>query len=442
MFDFLSEKFSSIFTRLTGQHKLTESNIAEALEKVRHALLEADVPQHVVETFLQELSTQVMGQKVLSSLKPGEQLIKIVHDKLVQFLGGQSVQAFSFQLPSVVMVMGLQGAGKTTLIAKLAQYINQQAQERGKKRKILVASVDFYRPAAIDQLEILANAVQVDFYRSSLTDPVKAAQECYTHYKKNSYDLLLLDTAGRLHVDSTMLEQLREINQELEPKYKILVLDAMTGQESLRVAQAFQDSVGFDGAVLTKLDSDTRAGAAFAFKYMLKKPVLFVGTGEKVADLEHFRPERMASRILGMGDIQTLIEKANKSIEQTEQRDLEKSFMSGKMNLVDFAKQLEMMSRLGSLSQIAKFIPGMSSLSVTPEMMEKGEKEMKQFKAIISSMTPKERYYPKILDSSRKERIAKGCGLRVNDVNNLLKRFEQSLEFAKLFKKSGRMLGF
>ncbi len=433
MFDFLSKKFSSIFSKITGKGHLTADSVNEALEKVKDALLEADVPYDLVEEFTASVKNEAVGQKVTDSIKPGEQFVKIVHEKIKEFLGGQSVN-FSFQLPSVVMVLGLQGSGKTTTIAKLAHWVNRQAKERGKQRRILLGSVDFYRPAAVDQLEQLAGQVGVDFYRSSETDPIKAAQDIFKQYKNNSYELLLLDTAGRLHVDNQMLQELRDIDANLSPRYKFLVLDAMTGQESLNVAKAFEQSVGFDSAILSKMDSDTRGGAAFSFRYALKKPIQFVGMGEKTDDLQQFHPDRMAGRILGMGDIVSLVEKAQEKIEQSEQERMEKSFMQGKLTLQDFADQMGMMNKMGSLSQVMKYMPGMGGQEISPEMIEKGEREMKQFKAIISSMTLKERVYPKVLDGSRKQRIARGSGVEVADVNALLTKFEQMQQFVKLFK--------
>ncbi len=297
MFDFLSNKFSNLFSRLTGQSKLTESNMKETLQKVHDALLEADVPYALVETFLKEVSDEVVGQKVFTAtLKPGEHLIKIIHDKMVAFLGGsQGTESLTFQIPSVIMLMGLQGSGKTTTIAKLAYFAQKQAEKRGKNRKILLASVDFYRPAALDQLEILAKQIGADFYRSPLQDPCAAALDIQAYYKKNGYELLFLDTAGRMHIDTALLQELKTIDSRLNPKYKYLVLDAMTGQESLRVAQLFEESVSFGGAILTKIDSDTRGGAAFAFRYTMKKPIVFIGAGEKIGDLEFCRPDRMAS---------------------------------------------------------------------------------------------------------------------------------------------------
>lgn len=438
MFDFLSKKFSQVFSRITGKGQLTEQNVQEALEKVRDALLEADVPHALISDFIGAIKQEIVGQKVTEALKPGEQFIKIVHQRLLHFLGGATVTDFSFQIPSTVMVMGLQGSGKTTTLAKLARFVQKQAEKRGKERNILLASVDFYRPAAIDQLELLAKQVGVGFYRAQSKDPVAAAKEIGAYAKKEFYELVFLDTAGRLHVDNQMLEELRSIDYLVRPKYKFLVLDAMTGQESLNVAKAFEQAVQFNSAILTKMDSDTRGGAAFAFRYELKKPILFVGTGEKPGDIEQFRPERMADRILGMGDVLSLIEKAEEKIKQEEQDSIMRSFRSGKMTLQDFADQMNMVGKLGPLAKLAKYLPGMSGANISPEMLQKGEKEIKKFKAIISSMTPKERLYPRILDGSRKKRIAKGAGVTPADVNALLQRFEQSQQFAKLFKRFGR----
>jgi signal recognition particle subunit SRP54 len=364
--------------------------------------------------------------------------MKIVHDKILEFLGGSSTEAFSFQLPATIMVMGLQGAGKTTTIAKLAHLIKEQAQARGKTRRIMVASVDFYRPAALDQLEVLAKKADVLFYRSDKTDPVVASEDIVKKAQQESIDVLLLDTAGRLHIDSAMLDELKRIDAKIKPKYKLLVIDAMSGQESLKVAQSFHDAVGFMGAILTKMDSDTRGGVAFAFRYALKKPILYAALGEKIGDLEPFRPERMTSRIMGMGDIQTLIEKAEQKIKQSEQDSLARSMAQGSITLEDFAQQMDMVNKLGSLSSIMKYLPGMGSMNMTPEMLEKGEQEMKKFKAIVSSMTLKEKRYPKVLDASRKKRIASGAGVTVTDVNALLTRFEQSQQFVKMFKKMGK----
>jgi len=441
MFDFLSKKFSSIFSKFKGEGILTQADISQTLDQVRDSLLEADVPYSLATTFADDIKAEVTGQKITESLKPKEQLLKIVHDKLIVFMGGKKEQDFTFQAHSVVMVMGLQGSGKTTTLAKLAHFAQKQAAKKSKNHKILLASVDFYRPAAVDQLEVLAKQVGVDFYRAHEIDPIAAAKEIHDYYKNNSYELLLLDTAGRLHVDNSMLLELQNINVDLEPHYKLLVLDSMTGQESLNVAQAFEQAVGFDSAILSKMDSDARGGAAFSFRYALKKPVIFIGTGEKPEDLEQFYPERVAKRMLDMGDLLSLAEKADEKIKKSEQEKMQKSFMSGTMTLQDFADQMGMMSRLGSMSNLMKYMPGMGSIKISDEQLEQGEREMKKFKAIISSMTPKERLVPAILNGSRKKRIAAGSGTQVQEVNLLLSRFEQMKQYVKLLKKMGPLKG-
>ncbi len=441
MFNFLSEKFAGVLGWLKNKGRLTEENIQEALDQVRNALLDADVPHDIIDAFLSQIKDGIIGQKLQASLNPGQMLIKIVHEKLLNFLGGTgSTGQVTFQIPSIILVMGLQGSGKTTTIAKVANWINKEAAKRGKKRRILLASVDFYRPAAIEQLKILAAQVGVDFYAASSPKSVSAAKEIQDYFKKNHYELLFLDTAGRFHIDDEMMHELVEINKTVTPKYKFLVLDAMTGQESLKVAQSFNNAVNFDFSILSKMDSDARGGAAFAFRYALKKPIAFVGSGEKIDDLEAFIPERMATRILGMGDILTLIEKASENIEIDSQETMVKRFSEGTFSLKDFAEQLDMIDKMGSLNKITRYLPGMNSISA--QDMERGQSEMKRFKAIISSMTEKERIMPNILDGSRKQRISKGAGVNVQDINQLLQRFEQSKQFVKMFKKMGKFRKF
>lgn len=435
MFDFLSQKFSSLFSRLEGAQKLTEANIQEAIDQVQEALLEADVPYNVVQSFTQLVKSEVVGNKVVASLKPSEQLLKVVQDKIITFLGGD-VSSFSFSFPSVVMVMGLQGSGKTTTLGKLAYKIKKDTEKERTAKKILLASVDFYRPAAIEQLEVLAKRVGVDFYRAQNADPVMASKEILSYYKNHAYDLLLLDTAGRLHVDNSMLQELQEIDAVVQPQYKFLVLDAMTGQESLSVAKVFEDTVRFQGAVLTKMDSDTRGGSAFSFRYVLKKPIVFVGEGEGVADLNQFYPDRAAERMLGMGDIQSLIERAEEKIAFDEQQKAEKALKSGSFSLQDFADQMAMMSKVGSLAQLLKYMPG-AGVKMSPEMIQRGEVELIKFRAIISSMTLKERLDATILNDSRIKRIAKGAGVGSEDVAMLLKRFEEAKQYVKLLNKFG-----
>lgn len=437
MFDFLSQKITSVFSKLSQNATVSEEQIQQTLQQVSDALLEADVPFEVVTSFVDSVKKEVVGKKVIASLKPAELLVKVVYDSLLTFFGGKQAVEFSFQLPAVVMVMGLQGSGKTTTIAKLAYYVQKQASKRGKKRSILIGSVDFYRPAAVDQLEVLSRQVHASFYRAKSSNPVEAAREIYAEYKNNGYELLFLDTAGRLHVDNQMLQELRDIDTLLNPRYKILVLDAMTGQESLSVAKAFDTNVGFGNAILTKMDSDTRGGAAFSFRYTLKKPIIFVGVGEKIDNLEQFYPERAVSRILGMGDLQTLFERAEDKIHESEQESMQKAMLSGSMTLDDFAQQMDMMNKIGSLSTIMKYMPGMGDMRISQEDLQKGEEDLKRFRSIINSMTAKERGNPSILDASRKKRVALGAGVQISDVNTLIQRFEQAQQYVKLLKKSG-----
>jgi signal recognition particle subunit SRP54 len=434
MFDFLSNKFSSIFSKFGKNTKFTPENVQDVLKSIEDALLEADVPYGLCQSFIESIRAEVLGQDIIKAVKPADQLLKIVHDRLVAFLGGANASKTTFS--GVVMVMGLQGSGKTTSIAKLA-YI----QTKEGRKKVLLASVDFYRPAAIDQLQYMSQKAGANFYRAKSTDPVAAAQEIYAYFKQNSFDVLFLDTAGRLHIDSPMLQELREIDAHLKPSNKLLVLDAMTGQESLTVAQAFDGAVGFDMAMLAKMDSDTRGGAAFSFRYALKKPIVFVGTGEKVDAIEPFHPERMAGRMLDMGDLNTLMEVAEKKIKMDESGDIMKSLAKGQFTLEDFAKQMDMMSSLGSLTQIMKYMPGVGAANIKSEDLERGAQEMKRFRVIMSSMTRKERLNPRILNGQRKARIAKGAGVDVNQVNMLMQRFEQVQQYAKLLKRMGPFKG-
>lgn len=437
MFDFFAEKFSSIIGRLGSKSTLDEKSIDDALESIKDALLSADVPYELVESFAGNVRSQLIGQKAIASVKPSEQLTKVVYEQMVAFLGGDNTPGFTPQIPSIIMVMGLQGAGKTTTIGKLSAYFKKLAKRKGKERRILVASVDYYRPAAIAQLEQVARQAGVNFFKAESSDPIKAAQEISAYAQANRYELLLLDTAGRMHVDNAMLQELRVIDAELKPKHKILVLDAMTGQESLAVAKAFDSGVGFQGAILSKSDSDSRGGAAFSFRYALKKPILFVGSGEKMADLDLFYPERAASRMLGMGDVQSLVEQVNDKIKQSDQDRMYSSWDKGSLTLEDFAQQMDMVNKLGPLSSVLKYLPGMGGMKLPEGALEQGQAEMKRFRAIINSMTFKERVYTRILNDSRKARIAKGAGVAVSEVDKLLSRFVNMQQYAKLIKKSG-----
>lgn len=436
MFDFLTNTFSSVFSVFASSKTLTDEQVSQSLIKIKEALLQADVPLELANVFVTDLQNELVGQAVTKSTKPVEQITKIVYERIKAFLtGNETDSSIDFVETGTCMVLGLQGSGKTTTLGKLAAYVHKEAQKRGKKKSILLASVDFYRPAAVEQLEIISKQAKVSFYRSPFTDPIKAAHDIQQFAKRNQFDLLLLDTAGRLHVDQQMLDELILIQKELKPEQKLLVLDAMTGQESLTVARAFDTAVGFDMAILSKFDSDNRGGAAFSFRYALKKPIVFVGTGEKINDLERFLPDRVASRMLDRGDLETLTERANDNISQSEQEAAYKAFMSGNFTLADFASQMNMMQRLGSMTQLLRYIPGMGSFKLSHDQIEQGERELKKCKAIINSMTLKERLNHKILDKSRKRRIAQGAGVEVKMIDDLISRFEQSKQYVTLFKK-------
>ncbi len=430
MFDLLSEKFSAIIQKISGNSTLREGTIGSTLKNVESALLESDVPYDVVQDFVAQVKKEVDGTKVEKSVKPAEQLMSIIRTKIISFLGADS-SSISFNSGTLVM-MGLQGSGKTTTIGKLAHYVQNS---NSKTIKILVASVDFYRPAAIKQLEIVAQTVGVDFYASSNTDPVQAAIDIKRYADVHAYDLLIVDTAGRLHVDETMLEELQNVVNAVRPTVKLLVVDAMTGQQSLNVARTFNERVGFDGAILSKMDSQAAGGAAFAFQYTLSKPILFLGSGEKHTDLELFKSDRIANRMLGNGDLVSLAEIADKKFKQSEQERLDKALNSGKMTLDDFALQIDMMNRVGPLGTIMKYMPQMGGIKLSQEQIQEGQSIMKGFRAIISSMTPQERANHKILNPSRKQRIARGSGCKVTQIDILLQRFEQMQQFAKLFKR-------
>ncbi len=439
MFDSIARSFSSFFSRIGRQKTLSQPVVEDLLKTVTDALLQADVPLEASNAFIDTLRKDLIGARLAPTLRADEYLMKVVNDRIREFLGGQeNHDIFTPQIPATILVMGLQGSGKTTTTAKLGKIITAKLLEQKKKGRILAASVDFYRPAAIDQLEVVSLQAGIEFYRATETDILKAVEEIDAYRKKNNYSTLLLDTAGRLHVDEKMLQELSNVDARLPNALKILVLDSMTGQESLRVARVFEERVGFAGAILTKMDSDTRGGAAFAFRYALKKPIFFVGIGEHISDLERFHPDRIATRMLGMGDITSLAERATEKIKAQEQEQLSKAMRSGRFTLEDFAQQIDMMSRLGSLGQVMKYIPGVANMKISQEKIEEGETEMKRFRAIISSMTKKERIQPSVLDASRKKRIAQGSGVTVPDVNMLLDRFNQSQQLIKQLGKMGR----
>jgi len=440
MFNLITKKITSALSYIGKQKKVTVADIESLEQQLHEALIQADVPYDLVTSFCRGLKDKFEGLQIRKGLSGQEQIAKVMYDYFKGFFScAEEKDLFS---AASIMVLGLQGSGKTTSLAKIAHAIRQDSRKKKKNKKVLMASVDFYRPAAIDQLEIMSKKVGADFYRAQAKDPVLAATEIKNYSQEKKYDVLLLDTAGRLHVDDKMLEEVHQIVEKVKPDYSILVLDAMTGQESLTVARGFMKKAPFDGAILTKMDSDTRGGAAFSFNYALKKSIVLIGVGEKPSDWQRFLPDRMASRILGQGDIATLAEKVDEKIKKSEQDAMYSSFNRGDLSLQDFADQMSMMSRLGSMSSLMKYMPGAITGSVSDEQLLQGEKELKMFKAIISSMKPVERYSPGILNSSRLQRVAKGAGVVVGDIKRLLLRFEESKKYVKLLKRSGMLQQF
>lgn len=433
MFDNLSAKLDGIFKRLRGHGKLTEQNIQEALKEVRIALLEADVNFKVVKDFIQSVEQRAVGQEVMTSLTPAQQLIKIVKEEMTSLMGNEEQRIHLSGPPPVpIMLVGLHGCGKTTTAAKLARYF----QER-KKRPYLVPA-DVYRPAAIEQLQKLGEELNTDFYRPEPSQtPLDICLKARDVALKGGYDLLLIDTAGRLHIDEALMLELREIKAQLKPKEVLLVADAMTGQDAVNMAKSFHERLGIDGIILTKMDGDARGGAALSIKTVTEKPIKFIGLGEKLDALEVFHPDRMASRILGMGDVLTLIEKAEAAFDERKARELEKKIRRDSFTLEDFRDQIREVRKMGSLESILGMIPGLSSKMKGMGGFNFDEKELVRVEAIINSMTPKERANYLVINGSRRLRIARGSGTTVQEVNQLLKRYAQARKMMKQFTRLG-----
>ncbi len=423
-FESLSEKLSATFKKLRSKGRLTEADIKDAMRDVRLALLEADVSYKVVKDFVARVSQRALGQNVLESLTPAQMVIKIVNEELTETMGRENAKInMASKPPTVIMLVGLQGAGKTTNGAKLAALLKKSG-----KRPLLVAC-DIYRPAAITQLETVGAQVDVPVFQMGKEDPVKIALASLEHARKNGNDVVMLDTAGRLHIDEALMDELKNIKAAVEPNEIMLVLDAMTGQDAVNAAKAFDDALGIDSIFLTKLDGDARGGAALSVRAVTGKPIKYAGIGEKLDGIEPFHPDRMASRILGMGDILTLIEKAEQSFDEKKAQELADKLMKNRFTLTDFYEQLIQLKGMGSLSDIAGMIPGVDSKALAGASID--EKAMSRTEAIILSMTPAERDNPSLLNSSRKKRIAKGSGTQVVDVNRLLKQFEQMQTLTK-----------
>ena len=427
LFGGLSERLNHIFSKLTKRGKLTELEIRTAMREVRVALLEADVNLKVAKQFIADVSEKAVGQEILQSLNPAQQVIKIVNEELTNLMGSKNAKLeVSPKLPTVIMMCGLQGAGKTTLCGKLALLLKKQG-----KKPLLVAG-DIYRPAAITQLQVVGKNVQVEVFEKGTQSPVKTAKQAIEYARSMGYDTVILDTAGRLQIDETLMQELENIKKEVEVTETLLVVDAMTGQEAVNVAQTFNERLEVTGVILTKLDGDTRGGACLSIKAVTGKPIKFIGVGEKMTDLEPFYPERMASRILGMGDVLSLIEKAQEAITEEEAKKMQQKMLGNTFTLNDYLEQFAMMKKMGGASAMLSMLPGAGKLKVGEGDID--EKKIERTKAIILSMTKQERDTPSIIDSKRKRRIAAGSGTSVQEINQLLKQFEQTKMLMKQLK--------
>lgn len=435
-FEGISAKLQSVFKKLTGKGRLSEKDVKEAMREIKLALLEADVNFVVVKDFVKKVSERAVGADVLESLTPGQQIIKIVNEELTALMGSTNARLdFGSTKPAVILMAGLQGAGKTTMCGKLALLLKKQY---GKNP--LLCACDIYRPAAIDQLKVVGEKAGVPVFEKGKTDPVQVASEALEYARRNFYDVLIVDTAGRLHIDSDMMDELVRIREAVRPTEILLVIDSMTGQDAVNAAKAFHEAVPLTGVILTKLDGDTRGGAALSVKAVTGKPIKFAGTGEKLGDIEPFHPERMASRILGMGDVLTLIEKAQQAFDEKKAIELEKKMRTASFDLNDYLEQMDQMQSMGSMEDILKMIPGASKLG----NIQIDEKALARTKAIVLSMTKEERSNPDLLNASRRKRIAKGSGTSVQEVNRLMNQFNQSKQLMKQLsgKKLGRRGGF
>lgn len=435
MLDNLSSRLNSVMKNLRGQARLSESNIQDAMREVRMALLEADVALPVVKEFMAQLKEQALGQEVVGSLTPGQAFIGVVHRCLTKIMGEQN-DALNLACvpPAVVLMAGLQGAGKTTTVGKLAKRLKEE-----QKKKVLVVSADIYRPAAIEQLRLLAEQVDVGFFASSFDQkPVDIALAALDHARRHFFDVLLVDTAGRLAIDEAMMEEIKAVHAAINPVETLFVVDAMQGQDAVNTAKAFSEALPLTGVVLTKLDGDSRGGAALSVRHVTGKPIKFIGVGEKVTGIEPFHPERLASRILGMGDVLSLIEDVQKHVDQEEAQKLMKKMKSGKgFDLEDFKAQMVQMKKMGGMSALMDKLPG--QLGQMAQQANVDDKAIRRIEGIINSMTPQERAQPEILKASRKRRIAQGSGVSVQEVNRLLNQFEQTQKMMKMFNKGGMM---
>ena len=433
LFTSLSEKMSHIFSKLTKKGKLTDLEIKESMREIKLALLEADVNYLVVKDFIKNVTEKASGAEVMKSLTPGQQVIKIVNEELTNLMSSPNQKlAVASNPPTVIMMCGLQGAGKTTMCAKLGAYLKKSG-----KRPLLVAC-DIYRPAAINQLKVVASQAKVDVFEKGTQNPVKTAKQAVEFALKQGYDTIILDTAGRLHINEELMNELKNIKKEVNPTEILLTVDSMTGQDAVTVAESFNNDLDITGVILTKLDGDTRGGAALSIKAITQKPIKFCGVGEKIGDIEPFYPDRIASRILGMGDVLSLIEKAQEAVTEEEMKKMEKSFRENSFTFEDYLSQLEKLNKMGNINDLISMIPGLRSKVGNVQV---DENALKRNKAIIQSMTKKERIHPEIIKSSQRQRIAKGSGTSIQNVNMLIKQFEQSKEMMKQMKNKKGMFG-
>ena len=427
MFDSLSNKLESAFKLLKGHGKITEINVAETLKEVRRALLNADVNFKIAKEFTNRVKENALGQKVLTSLQPGQLMIKIVKDELTELMGSSAAEMELTQKPSIILMSGLQGSGKTTFSGKLAFYLKKK-----KKKKPLLVACDVYRPAAIDQLEILGEQIDVPVFSDrEEKNPIKITQAAVKHAKQQNNDVVIIDTAGRLAVDEVLMKEISDIHQTVKPEETLFVVDSMTGQDAVNTAKAFHDTLNFDGVVLTKLDGDTRGGAALSIKSVVNKPIKFIGTGEKMEALDVFYPERMADRILGMGDVVSLVERAQDQFDEEQARKINKKIAKNQFGFDDFLSQIQQVKKMGNMKDLMGMIPGAGKMMGDVDI---DDDSFKHIEAIIGSMTPKERSQPNLLNHSRKNRIAKGAGRDINEVNQLIKQFGQMSKMMKMMQ--------
>jgi len=427
MFDSLSNKLESAFKLLKGHGKITEINVAETLKEVRRALLDADVNFKIAKEFTNRVKENALGQKVLTSLQPGQLMIKIVKDELTELMGSSAAEMELTAKPSIILMSGLQGSGKTTFSGKLAFYLKKK-----KKKKPLLVACDVYRPAAIDQLEILGEQIDVPVFSDrEEKNPIKITQAAVKHAKQQNNDVVIIDTAGRLAVDEVLMKEISDIHQTVKPEETLFVVDSMTGQDAVNTAKAFHDTLNFDGVVLTKLDGDTRGGAALSIKSVVNKPIKFIGTGEKMEALDVFYPERMADRILGMGDVVSLVERAQDQFDEEQARKINKKIAKNQFGFDDFLSQIQQVKKMGNMKDLMGMIPGAGKMMGDVDI---DDDSFKHIEAIIGSMTPKERSQPNLLNHSRKNRIAKGAGRDINEVNQLIKQFGQMSKMMKMMQ--------